>query len=178
MHPSGEVGRFQMDNLSSPLGDFGRSAAKPHALRMPEQHTPFPWSIELASGWVVETRLDPDRTEFMAIIPKNKDALLRLTTYNPDERDIDAVKWVESVAHINRVKGRSVTSIRCGDFSGYTLRFATSDESLRGWVMRAGSFPLDVSYRCDLKNSGRDDLLVDHMLKTLLMNKQYVAEIG
>lgn len=24
MHPSGEVGRFQMDNLSSPPGDFGR----------------------------------------------------------------------------------------------------------------------------------------------------------
>jgi hypothetical protein len=26
MHPSGEVGRFRMDNLSSPPGDCGRSA--------------------------------------------------------------------------------------------------------------------------------------------------------
>jgi len=26
MHPSGEVGHFQMDNLSSPPGDFRRSA--------------------------------------------------------------------------------------------------------------------------------------------------------
>jgi len=28
MHPSGEVGRFQMDNLSSPPGDWCRSAVK------------------------------------------------------------------------------------------------------------------------------------------------------
>ena len=28
MHPSGEVGRFQMHNLSSPPGDFGRYAAR------------------------------------------------------------------------------------------------------------------------------------------------------
>jgi hypothetical protein len=27
MHPSGEVGRFQIDNLSSPPGDWGRSSA-------------------------------------------------------------------------------------------------------------------------------------------------------
>ena len=44
--------------------------------------------IELAPGWTAETRVQFDagvRTEYVVIAPKNKDALLRLTTYDPEE---------------------------------------------------------------------------------------------
>jgi hypothetical protein len=43
MHPSGEVGRFQIDNLSSPPGDWGRSARS-----LPRRRKPI--SSPLRSG--------------------------------------------------------------------------------------------------------------------------------
>ena len=145
---------------------------------MSDQYTSFPWSIVLASRWVAESRIDNDLAEgdvYVAITPEHNDALLRLTTFDPEERGVSADNWVEIVAEINRKKARPVTSLLCGDFTGCTLEFATSDEWCRGWALRAGSFPLDVTYRCHLNNAGRDDVPVDTMLKSLRLDKQYAA---
>jgi len=89
-------------NSAGPIGGVHRAAgqlnrypAKPHVVRMPEQNTYFPWSVELASGWVSVARVDDDVTdcsEFMAIIPCNQDALLRLSTYDPDAHGIEAAQ--------------------------------------------------------------------------------------
>src|SRR5262245_32318775 len=88
-------------------------------LFMPNRFAAFGWSIDLAPGWSAEIRQESsfgETTAFLALVPEAKDALLRLT---PDERGImPAAKWVEAVGRINRAKGRSVSAVQCGDFSG------------------------------------------------------------
>ncbi len=127
-------------------------------------------SIELLPGWAAETRVDFDAaesTEYLALVPENNDALLRLTTFNPEQRGIDAARWVELVGYSNRAKGRPVSAVRCGEFSGCAVEFEACGEWLRGWALRAGAVPLDATYRCNVENAGRDDSAVDSMLKTL-----------
>ena len=127
-------------------------------------------SIDLAPGWAAETRVDFDageRTEYLPIIPENNDALLRIIVFNPQQRGIDAARWVEFVGQSNRAKGRPVSAVQCGEFSGYALEFQECEEWLRGWALRAGAVPLDATYRCNVDNAGRDHSAVDSMLNTL-----------
>jgi hypothetical protein len=135
---------------------------------MPSRYSAFGWSIDVAPGWnpqLRQTALFGETTAFLAIVPEVNDALLRLT---PDERRImAAAEWVESVGRINRAKGRTVSAIHCGDFMGYFVQFKSGDEWLRGWVLRSGSSPLDVTYRCKATDMGRDDSVVEKMLSTL-----------
>jgi hypothetical protein len=135
---------------------------------MVNRHIAFGWSIDVAPGWNAEIRQESTREEitvFLAVIPATNDALLRLT---PDDRHImTADKWVEGVARVNRAKGRQVSVARCGEFVGYVVEFDTETEWLRGWALRAGSVPLDATYRCTLKDAGRDDRVVDAMLGSL-----------
>lgn len=91
---------------------------------------------------------------------------------SPDERGIiGAAEWVEAVGRMNRAMGRQVSATRCGDFSGYTVDFATAEEWLRGWALCANSVPLDATYRCKATDVGRDDADVDGMLNTLRLEK-------
>jgi hypothetical protein len=135
---------------------------------MPNRFAAFGWSIDLAPGWSAEIRQESscgETTAFLAIVPKANDALLRLT---PDERGIMAAsEWVETVGRINRLKGRPVSAIQCGDFSGNIVEFKSDDEWIRGWALSCGSSPLDATYRCKASEVGRDDRVVDTMLSTL-----------
>jgi hypothetical protein len=134
---------------------------------MPPRATFSHWSIEPALGWRVEFRVEVsagERTDFMAVIPAVEDALLRLT---PDSRGYDAVGWIKAVAQSYRVMGRALSVAQCGDLAGCVVEFSSASEWLRGWALSAGSFPLDVTYRCKLENVGRDDTVVDMMLSTL-----------
>ena len=80
---------------------------------------------------------------------------------------MSAGDWVEFAAHTNRLKARSVIAVRYGDFAGYRVEFAALGVWQRGWVLRAGGFPLDVSYSCPQAQTGRDDAAVDAMLASL-----------
>ena len=105
------------------------------------------WSLELASGWTAEPRVDSslgERTEFVAITPETGDALLRLTV---DERGlVPAEEWTERVAHMNRAKGRTVSAAQCGEFRGWLVEFVSDDEWLRGWALHA-----DARYELQLE---------------------------
>lgn len=135
---------------------------------MPTRFTAFGWSIDLAAGWRAEIRQESafgETTTFVAIVPVTDDALFRLT---PDERGIMAAgEWVEAVGRTNRAAGRPVTAVQCGDFSGNTVEFKSGGDWIRGWALCCGSSPLDVTYRCNASEMGRDDSLVDQMLSTL-----------
>jgi hypothetical protein len=139
---------------------------------MPIKYTFSRWSIELTHGWTAQTReefVGDERNWFVAIVPETNDAVLRLT---PDERNMmEAARWVELVATINRAMGRPVSATRCGDLAGCAVEFISSDEWLRGWALAASSFPLDVTYFCRLENARRDDPVVDSMLNTLRLEK-------
>jgi hypothetical protein len=130
-----------------------------------------PWSIELAPGWNAEHRSefrDGHRDEYVAVVPPTGDALLRFSSQEfPAGGVDDAETWVEHIALINRARGRPVSSVDCGDFTGYLTSFFAGTDLLRGWVLRRHAFPLDACYRCDAKHEGRDDLAVDAMLNTL-----------
>lgn len=135
---------------------------------MPRRFTAFGWSIDLAPEWRAEIRHESafgETTGFVAIVPRTEDALLRLTL---DERGImAAAKWVEVVGQTNRIKGRPVSTVRCGDFSGNAVEFKSGDEWIRGWALCFGSCPFDATYRCNASEMGRDDPMVDKMLSTL-----------
>jgi len=145
---------------------------------MPNRFPAFGWSIDLAPGWSAEIRQESsfgETTAFLAIVPEVNDALLRLT---PDERGImTAAEWVEAVGRINRAKGRAVSVIECGDFSGITLGIRSGGEWIRGWALCCGSSPLDATYLCNASNVGRDDPVVDKMLSTLRVVASSVCEL-
>lgn len=108
-----------------------------------------------------------EHIEYLAIVPQSEDALLRLSTDNRYKRSNDAANWVESFAVIQRKKNRTVVPAQHGEFRGHLVEFEADGEWLRGWALSAGEFPLCVHYRCQTENAGRDDSIVDEMLKTL-----------
>lgn len=131
---------------------------------------PPPWFIELAPGWIAETRTHANYgefTQYVEINPETNDAMLRLSTFSTAGVGIDAAGWTEFYARINRSKGRRVEFIRCGDFAGYLVEFTAKSDWIRGWALCSASIPLDVSYRCTAEIIGRDDPIVDAMLQTL-----------
>ncbi len=139
---------------------------------MAQRYTFSCCSIELASGWTGEARVevsDGERCEFVAILPQTNDAFLRLT--HDGRGRMDAATWVDFVGQINRAKGRSVSATRCGDYTGYVVEFRACDEWLRGWALYAGESLLDATYRCKAKDTGRDDSVVNSMLNTLRLEK-------
>lgn len=125
------------------------------------------WSIELAAGWTAQSQNETwagETRTFVAIVPESRDALFRLT---PDERGYDAAEWVRVVEEMERMKGRPVRAIRCGDFGGNCVEHDALNKWIRGWALCAESIPLSAVYRCKLENRGRDDSAVDAMLNTL-----------
>lgn len=135
---------------------------------MPNRFAAFGWSIDVAPGWKAEIRgasAFGETASFVVIVPETDDALLTLVT---DERGIMAAsQWAELVGQLNRAKGRPVSFIQCGDFSGNAVEFNSGSEWIRGWALCCGSFPLHASYRCNARTMGRDDAFVDNMLSTL-----------
>jgi hypothetical protein len=88
---------------------------------------------------------------------------------------MDAATWVEMAAEVHRPRGRPVESVRCGEFAGYRTEFAPGDGRwLRGWMLRAGLIPLDVTYTCAEADRNRDDPAVDAMLDTLRIRQASV----
>ena len=128
------------------------------------------WWLALAPHWSAEERREVsegETSDFVAIVPPSGDALLRLTTFDPVESRLSARKWLSLVARANRAKGRHVTKVQCGDFTGFETGFAACGRAFHGWALRAGTFALDVTYWCETKHAGRDDDAVDAMLGTL-----------
>ena len=133
---------------------------------------PGPWSVDLALGWIAVLRADNrngDPPEYVAVTvgPPTGDAVLQFTGCERLPGGMQAEQWVESTARINRAKGRPVLVVSFVDFSGYAVRFIAGSEILLGWALRSGQFALDVCYRCKAENSGRDDSIVESMLRSL-----------
>ena len=124
------------------------------------------WSIDLAPGWVAT-----EHDDHVAILPLGEDAKLRLTTFSIENANMSAEKWVDVAAHTNRLMLRPVVPVQCGDFDGYRTEFASTGTWLRGWVLRAGRFPLDATYTCKDTHAGRDDAVVESMLDTLRLTR-------
>jgi len=120
------------------------------------------WSIDPAADWIVE-----DRGEYVSVIPPTRDAELRFTTFSPGPHQPSAEQWVVTAAGANRKIGRPVSPARYGVFSGYRTEFEALGKWLRGWMLQAGSFPLDVTYRCPAAVARRDDVQIEEMLESL-----------
>jgi hypothetical protein len=108
---------------------------------------------------------DSEGMEYVVFVPEQQDAELRLTR---DYRGkIAAAEWVEVCAFMSRAKKRLCEVVQCGDFGGYMVEFLSVDTWVRGWSLHKGDVPLDVCYRCKASAKGRDDMIVDEMLRTL-----------
>jgi hypothetical protein len=131
----------------------------------------LPCSIDPAPGWASEVRWDPAaESRFLAVLSPDRGALLRLSTFDVEEARMDAVTWLEMAAEVHRPRGKPVEAVRCGEFAGYRTAFAAGDGRwVRGWVLRAGLVPLDITYTCAEADRNRDDSAVDAMLTTLRM---------
>jgi hypothetical protein len=121
------------------------------------------WSIEPAAGWLPDQH--PDH---VVIHAPTTDATLRLTSVAAESEQLDPVRWVELVAHTNRLKKRLVGPVRCGAFSGYRVEFESNGQRFCSWALHAGTVGLDASYSCAVEAAGRDDLDVETMLHSLL----------
>ena len=120
------------------------------------------WSIELPDGWTAAARSD-----HVAVQPPTGDAECRLSTFNVAETVTDAVSWVEAAATFNRHRGHTVVPVTYGDFRGYRSEMVAAGRWCCGHVLRAGDFPLDVTYSCPESAAHRDDALLDAMLSSL-----------
>jgi hypothetical protein len=92
---------------------------------------------------------------------------LEFTTFSPADSGTDAATWIATAAHVDRQKGRAVVAAKCGDFLGYETRFVSRGHLIHGWVLAAGEIPLDVTYKCDEADAGREDDELRAMLATL-----------
>ena len=64
--------------------------------------------------------------------------------------------WTVTLAPVSRMRQR-----------GATAEFVAVGKRVRGWVLRSGAVPLDVTYRCSAATGARDDIAVDAALETL-----------
>jgi len=103
--------------------------------------------------------------EYAIAIPPSADAELRLTP--PQLGTVTGHQWIEHVRRGHTAKGRTVSDVRFGEFTGVTVRFDAGPIVIRGWALSAGPRTLDVDYRCPLEIAGRDDEIVDAMLASL-----------
>jgi hypothetical protein len=108
----------------------------------------FGWlSIAIMEGWNSEVGAD-DEVPFLAIVPTNAQAELRLTPCDFSVVDYSAREWIEIVARMNRMKGRRVSETSFNGFSGYECEFATDDLRIHGRCLEHSGSPLDITYRC------------------------------
>jgi hypothetical protein len=133
----------------------------------------FPWTFELQPGWSVRhssRAFGPPSHETDpcdAIVPPNNDAALRLFTFDPIERGVEAATWIASAAHFSKLRGWVPNSARCGDFAGFEVRQPKDDVYWRQWWLEADGTPLNAVYQCPAAIAGRDDLAIESMLATL-----------
>jgi len=127
------------------------------------------WSLDPPLGWTVE-----EHEEYISLTPPSHDAELRLTSFSVQDTGIDAARWIETAANANRRMGRPVATAVYGDFSGYSTEFTAIGKWFKGWVLRADTFPLDVTYTCAAALVGRDEADVAATLKTLRFHRAAV----
>jgi hypothetical protein len=120
------------------------------------------WSIELAPGWQAE-----ERGDHVALLSGRSHTLLRICTFRPTDPGMTAEGWAEQAAEVHRPRGRLVTPITCGAFTGFRTEFEATDRWLRGWMLSSGETPLDATYTCPTSDAGLEDRDVDAMLATL-----------
>lgn len=119
------------------------------------------WLVDFPTGWIVENR----KNRVTARSPRG--AELEITTFVPKDSGTDAATWIKTAAHVDRQKGRAVVPAKYGDFHGYETRLVSRGQLIQSWVLAAGDLPLDVTYRCDEADAGREEADLRAMLATL-----------
>jgi hypothetical protein len=119
------------------------------------------WLVDFPTGWIVEQR----KNRVTARSPR--DAELKFKTFVPRESGTDAETWIKTAADVDRQKGREVVAAKYGDFDGYETRFVSRGRLIHSWVLAAGDLPLDVTYKCDEADAGREEAELRAMLATL-----------
>jgi hypothetical protein len=120
------------------------------------------WSIELPDGWQ-STHLE----DHVKLEPPDHTVRLLMSDYDPVWFGAKADGWVEAVAQLSRRRERSVTPVRCGDFSGYLIEFESQGTMYRDWVLRVGDFALEAACTGQASSADRHYRSVVRMLNSL-----------
>ena len=133
----------------------------------------LPCTLSIAPGWHAEERDDPDTGPYVAVAPDGAGGVFfRLSGVDLVPSGLDAAAWVELAGSVHPPKGRPLQHVTCGEFTGLQTQFAVGNRRwLRGWLLRAGSLALDVTYSCPIERAGQDDAVVDAMLSTLRLKR-------
>lgn len=128
---------------------------------MPKTSRAPKWLVDFPTGWIVEHR----KNRVTARSPRG--AEMEFITFVPATSGTDAATWIKTAAQVDRQKGRAVVPAKFGDFRGYETRLVSRGQLIQSWVLAAGELPLDVTYRCDEADAGREEADLRGMLATL-----------
>ncbi len=123
------------------------------------------WSMALPPEWWADSEED-------SILVGDRDEVgcIEISTLQREAGEFDDAE-VASIAH--RESGQSLAwePVVLGDFSGVTSRCVEESTAIREWYVANGALLLFITYSCDEDNAGMDDLAVDELLDTLMVNE-------
>ncbi len=128
---------------------------------MPEPTPTQTWVVDFPTGWIAE------RKEEKVIARSPRGGEVELATVVVTDSGTDPVKWAATAARVDRAKGREVSEASFGAFRGYETRFTSAGTAYHAWVLAAGDLSLDVTYKCQKADAGRDDDELRQILASL-----------
>jgi predicted Zn-dependent protease len=123
------------------------------------------WAMKVPDSWTVD-----DSEEAVAFVPRGVDdaALIVSAFYKDSDITMEEMRdFIQSAAH----DGILFSGVRLGDFTGYRTSYARRDEegetAWRAWCVFCRDVFLYITYNCSLRRRGKDDAMVDDMLRTV-----------
>jgi len=133
---------------------------------MPDIFRAQSWAIKVPDSWVVDDSEDaiaftPDGVDDAALIVSAYCKRSKITM----EEMRDAI---QSAVH----GGNVFSEVRLGDFAGYHTAYTRHDEegevAWRVWCVFCDDVHLYITFNCSLRLRGKDDSIVDDMLRTVM----------
>jgi hypothetical protein len=119
------------------------------------------WSLHIPAGWHAEK--DEVSTTFSAEPENGALQISAVRNDNGPATDDDLLVFAKD--HIEA--GAKLKATACGAFTGFYLQYSEDDSFNREWWLRYRDTVVLVTYTCDLEVKGREDRVVDGILKTL-----------
>jgi len=128
------------------------------------------WTMALPPEWWADSEEDS-----ILVADRDEVGCIEISTLQRDSGEFDDGE-VASIARRDSGSSLAWEPVTLGEFAGVTSRYVEEATALREWYVYRGALLLFITYSCDEENAGLDDLAVDELLDSLMVNEGEIQD--
>jgi hypothetical protein len=133
------------------------------------------WTIKVVNGWKCH-----DHVTGISVVQADADNDPALTISSYFKNDPITFSEMRDAIESAANEGAMFTKVRIGDFQGYYTNFTRHEEdgeiAWRVWCVFCKDVHLHLTYNCQFKRRGKNDAVIDEMLRTLFCMRKNLSK--